>query len=235
MLYQSLNERIKGTFHVVDGDTAIHFLESKDVTTLVHESGHLFRRTLNEKQLDDFAQWAGFKSADDYLDYDNRFWDGKLTEEESKRYSEAEEKFARGWEQYLIEGKAPTPTLTKVFKAFTEWMLDIYKAVKSALTGKDYSGQKEFVFNGKPLDIKAEINGVRLVDIFDSMLATKETRGSTTTANSIIDPTTRYEFQYKIMELSDIKPSHQWAGDKLIDNSMYDLSLIHISEPTRPY
>jgi len=89
MLYQSLNERIKGEFNVVDGDTAIHFLESKDVTTLVHESGHLFRRTLNEKQLDDFAQWAGFKSADDYLDYDNRFWDGKLTEEESKRYSEA--------------------------------------------------------------------------------------------------------------------------------------------------
>ncbi len=124
MLYQSLNERIKGEFNVVDGDTAIHFLESKDVTTLVHESGHLFRRTLNDKQMGDFAQWAGFKSADEYLDYDNRFWDGKLTEEESKRYSEAEEKFARGWEQYLTEGKAPTPTLARVFKAFTEWMLD---------------------------------------------------------------------------------------------------------------
>lgn len=57
------------------------------------------------------------------------------------------------------------------------------------------------------------------------MLATKEARGYTTTANGIIDPTMRYEFQYKIMDLSDIKPSHQWSGDKLINNSMYDKAL----------
>ena len=40
------------------------------------------------------------------------------------------EQFARGFEAYLWEGKAPTADLTSVFQRFKQWLRTVYKSVK---------------------------------------------------------------------------------------------------------
>ena len=176
ILHQQAQEIVKGTFEHTEVGNIIRMLQASDVTTMVHESGHLFRRTLSQPLMQEFTTWAGFDSVGEFQELEIRWRqnDPTLTEAEKNRYVEAEEKFARGFEQYLMDGSAPTHGLKAVFKSFRDYLLDIYKKVKSTVTGNDYSGQGEFVFHGKTgdevLNINAEINGVKLRDIFDRML-----------------------------------------------------------------
>jgi len=176
ILHQQAVDRIKGTFEHTEIGNIIRMLEASDVSTMVHESGHLFRRTLSQPLLTEFTTWAGFKDVAEFQELEARWQqnDPTLTDAERQRYVDAEEKFARGFEQYLMDGSAPTPGLKAVFKAFRDYLLDIYQKVKATVTGNDYSGQGEFVFHGatgdEVLNINAEINGVKLRDIFDRML-----------------------------------------------------------------
>lgn len=118
----SLFQNVKGavTFDAEGIKATIHAFEAGDFTTLVHENGHVFRRMLadvaertNNKyikaDLATIEEWAGAK-------------DGKWDRA-------AEEKFARGFERYITEGKAPTPALVKAFESFKNWMLEVYKAI----------------------------------------------------------------------------------------------------------
>ena len=176
ILHQQAQEIVKGSFEHTDIGNIIRMLNASDVSTMVHESGHLFRRTLSTPLLQEFTTWAGFENVGEFQELETRWQhnDPTLTEAEKNRYVEAEEKFARGFEQYLMDGSAPTPGLKAVFKAFRDYLLDIYQKVKTTVTGNDYSGQGEFVFHGatgdEVLNINAEINGVKLRDIFDRML-----------------------------------------------------------------
>lgn len=98
----------------------IKAFEAADFSTLVHENGHVFRRVLKDvadttgnpyvlRDLETIEAWAGVK-------------DGAWNRA-------AEEKFARGFERYMAEGKAPTPALTRAFESFRTWMLEIYKTL----------------------------------------------------------------------------------------------------------
>ena len=176
ILHQQAKDKIKGTFEHTEVGNIIRMLEASDVSTMVHESGHLFRRTLSQPLLQEFTTWAGFKDVAEFQELEARWQhnDPTLSEADRQRYVDAEEKFARGFEQYLMDGSAPTPGLKAVFKQFRDYLLDIYQKVKATVTGNDYSNQGEFVFHGatgdEVLNINAEINGVKLRDIFDRML-----------------------------------------------------------------
>ncbi len=176
ILHQQAQEIVKGSFEHSDIGNIIRMLNASDITTMVHESGHMFRRTLSTPLMQEFTTWAGFESVGEFQELETRFWknDPTLTDAEKARYQDAEEKFARGFEQYLMDGSAPTAGLKAVFKSFRDYLLDIYKKVKTTVTGNDYSGQGEFVFHGQTgdevLNINAEINGVKLRDVFDRML-----------------------------------------------------------------
>src|SRR3546814_6087565 len=41
------------------------------------------------------------------------------------------EQFARGFEQYLGEGRAPSPELRHVFARFKAWILSVYQALRN--------------------------------------------------------------------------------------------------------
>ena len=176
ILHQDAQAIVKGQFEAADFGNVIRMLQASDVSTMVHESGHLFRRTLSTPLLQEFTQWAGFEDVGEFQDLEQRFWknDPTLSEADRNRYEDAEEKFARGFEQYLMDGSAPTPGLKAVFKSFRDYLLDIYQKVKATVTGNDYSKEESFIFHGKTgdevLNINAEINGVKLRDIFDRML-----------------------------------------------------------------
>lgn len=106
-----------------DGDgikATIKAFEAADFSTLVHENGHVFRRVLKDvaettgnpyvvRDLETIETWAGVK-------------DGAWNRA-------AEEKFARGFERYMAEGKAPTPALARAFESFRQWMLEIYRTL----------------------------------------------------------------------------------------------------------
>jgi len=57
-----------------------------------------------------------------------------------------QEKFAKGFEQYLMEGKAPSPELIPAFKRFSRWLKEVYKNVTSL--GVNLTPEIREVFDG---------------------------------------------------------------------------------------
>lgn len=59
-----------------------------------------------------------------------------VNEETSHAYRAIHEYFARGWETYIAEGKAPTPGLMNVFRRFTAWITKVYNVAANVLGQK---------------------------------------------------------------------------------------------------
>ncbi|HEU4754046.1 MAG TPA: hypothetical protein VFU47_13130, partial [Armatimonadota bacterium] len=91
------------------GRAFVRFFQASDVSTAVHEVGHILRRGLEGEDLKIAETWAGAE-------------DGVWTRA-------AEEKFARGFERYLRDGKSPTEALRKVFAQMRQWLIDIYRRI----------------------------------------------------------------------------------------------------------
>jgi len=99
-------------FDTTDGRAVISLFETADVSTLVHETGHVFRRNLHKFD----PELA--KKADDAFGIGDEGWTRAK-----------EEEFTDSFESYLKDGKAPNPTLKKVFENFKAWMTDIYRNI----------------------------------------------------------------------------------------------------------
>lgn len=117
--YQDGKERGSITFG--KEKTLIELFENADPSTLLHELGHLFLRDMRstatqtnrpmvKKDYQIIKDWIGAKG--------DTFTVAQ------------EEKFARGFEAYLREGKAPTEELSGVFERFKEWLTAIYKSIR---------------------------------------------------------------------------------------------------------
>ena len=97
-----------------------------DASTVFHEFGHLFFHDLarraalpeaSERTVRDFEilrDWLG--------------WDG---EKQTEWTREQHEQFARGFEAYLFEGKAPSIELKSVFRRIRDWMANIYRELRN--------------------------------------------------------------------------------------------------------
>lgn len=99
-----------------DGKAVIAaFKGSKDVSTLAHELGHVFRRDLGvgDQRLAD--KWVTDKL-------------GKKAIEDGKWSREAEEMFADGFVRWLREGKVPIEGLKDLFINFGHWLKSLYSA-----------------------------------------------------------------------------------------------------------
>jgi len=110
-----------------DGRTIIKAFESADVSTIAHELGHVFRRDISGADLTAASQWAGAK---------NGVWT-----------VDAEEKFARGFERYLREGKAPTPELRSVFQKFRDWLYNIYQTLRGTSLAVNMTPEMRAVYD----------------------------------------------------------------------------------------
>ncbi|MBP7638877.1 MAG: hypothetical protein KBA18_13450, partial [Kiritimatiellae bacterium] len=116
----------------------IALLKGADLSTFLHETGHAFL----EMQFD----MAGKLQAIDELTEGERgllsdadallSWFGlrDLSEWQSLDFEERRhhhEKFARGFEAYLFEGKAPSIELQGLFQRFRAWLVNIYRDIKA--------------------------------------------------------------------------------------------------------
>lgn len=94
--------------------------EKRDLSTLVHELGHYYLEVIQDLAQ---AENAPQQVKDDVAAI--RAWVG--AEGDAALTTEQHEQFARGFESYLAEGKAPAPELNGAFARFKRWMLAIYK------------------------------------------------------------------------------------------------------------
>ncbi len=106
---KSKGNPIRGEVEFIEDGRAVirAFTESRDVSTLVHELTHVFRRALKPEELAKAESALGVKN-------------GKWT-------AANEERFARMFERYLRDGKAPNRALKEVFRQFKEWLTSVYR------------------------------------------------------------------------------------------------------------
>lgn len=127
-LGQPLFQGKKGAVEfLADGRAIIHAFEGANISTLVHESMHLFRRDLNPAQLKIIEPWAGVKDG---------IWQ-----------REHDEKFARAGERYMQEGIAPNERLKPIFQKFKEWLTEIYQSITGSAIDVKISPQVRKVFD----------------------------------------------------------------------------------------
>lgn len=125
------------SFDQDSGKAIIRIFKNADVSTALHEfTGHfaiehLLRAenmgTISEAGARDLAvlrSWVGAKK--------------ELT-------TEQREQIARGFEAYLMEGKAPTPEVLTIFEKIKRWLLDIYREM--AALGVELSDDVRSVFD----------------------------------------------------------------------------------------
>lgn len=118
----------------------IALLKNADASTFVHELGHFFLETntriardLTAKPAENLTgqerqflsdvqttlDWFGVK--------DLTAWDAMSLNEQRENH----EKWARGFEAYLYEGKAPSEELRGVFRRFRSWLKQVYQSLKN--------------------------------------------------------------------------------------------------------
>jgi hypothetical protein len=116
----------------------ITLMKDANASTFIHESGHQY---LEEMMRDGDHTDAPIALRDDAQTI--RDWLGVDGSDEIK--TRHHEKFARGFEQYVREGVAPSPELAGVFAKFRNWLLSIYQSIKGL--GTEISPEIRGVFD----------------------------------------------------------------------------------------
>lgn len=139
--YPGMYQGVRGSFN--PALNRITLTANANISTYSHEMGHwylenlfqLSRRAVAENTLKEDANILlkefGIKSVDDW---DNLGIDGQ------RKY---QEQFASWVEIYLSEGRAPKPTLQRVFERLGQWLVDLYRelgGVKKAV-GDTYKAE----------------------------------------------------------------------------------------------
>lgn len=129
---KTLTQKAKGKIRLgVDGArNIISLFKTADASTFIHELGHHW--------LEEMMSFASDKGAPqtikDHLSTVRDWLGSKDGEEITTRQHE---KFARGFERYMMEGTAPSKGLANVFSQFKKWLTSIYQTVdrlKSPIT-----------------------------------------------------------------------------------------------------
>ena len=173
-----------------DGNYVIQLFRGADLSTLTHETAHVFflemerleREGLaDEKMLADLAalrEWTSVLDDDAALkaDYD-RFMKHSVAAyggaefdalpawlKEDARSRAKQEMLARGFEQYLREGKAPSRKLESVFTRFRKWLMRVYREARALhveLTDEVRDVFDRMLAHEEEMDLRAEAAGAR--------------------------------------------------------------------------
>lgn len=180
--YQGSYDRNANVIELFDGaneSTAIHegahmflsMLENmsqmseENVATYFNGDTAKARAALKSMQgdLSTIRSWAAF--SEDHLSE----YKGTILEKEFTKYAEdiragkagamerwMQERFARGFEKYLMDGSAPTKEMQGVFRRFKKWLTDIYKTAKN-LGNVELTPEIKDIFD-RMISTEAEIN-----------------------------------------------------------------------------
>lgn len=144
--YQSADEQqkektYKGSFRMNDkGQSIIELFQTADSSTIIHELGHYFvealARDVNNGRATE-QQQRDWEILLKYAETTNEEWLAPKSAEDKVHWHE---RFATGFEQYLMEGKAPNRETRSVFNHFKKWLLKIYTSIEEFLrTHKEHA------------------------------------------------------------------------------------------------
>lgn len=136
--YQNIRGQIEPT---ANGKWLISvFKGKKNLSTIIHETGHFFLENLRDA--------AVLETAPDWVKNDWAAIKGELgIKDDGFIEREAHEKFARQFEAYAREGKAPRPELQSAFNQFRAWLTAIYRSVRRLLGDAELSADVRAVFD----------------------------------------------------------------------------------------
>ena len=136
--YQNIRGQIEPT---ANGKWLISvFKGKKNLSTIIHETGHFF--------LENIRDAAVLETAPDWVKNDWAAIKGELgIKDDGFIEREAHEKFARQFEAYAREGKAPRPELQSAFNQFRAWLTAIYRSVRRLLGDAELSADVRAVFD----------------------------------------------------------------------------------------
>jgi hypothetical protein len=109
----------------MDGQAVIYALSDPNVSTPLHELAHVFEHYLTESEKNEIIKAAGTKG-----------WT-----------IETSEYFARGFEKYLADGKAPSKGLQKLFDKFKEWLTEIYNGITDSNIDVELNEKMEGIYS----------------------------------------------------------------------------------------
>lgn len=149
-------QEIKASYNSETG--TIHLFDAADQSSFVHEAAHMYLTEMSKMAANEAApkglleDWNTIQSWATYKPEDIKDYEGTAREKEFKSYAKAiddarksgdviairaaeerwmQERFARGFERYIAEGKAPTQALQSAFRKFKSWLVSIYRDLKN--------------------------------------------------------------------------------------------------------
>lgn len=181
-------------------------MSEENVATYFNGDTAKARAALKSMQgdLSAIRSWAAF--SEDHLSE----YKGTILEKEFTKYAEdiragkagamerwMQERFARGFEKYLMDGSAPTKEMQGVFRRFKKWLTDIYKTAK----------------NLGNVELTPEIK-----DIFDRMISTESEINAWAAQRKLeaIDKTVNVNQS----ELGNLKAWAESVKDKALEKAM---------------
>jgi len=187
---QMFREEVHGEISEEDGKRIITLFESADESTFMHEMGHMFLMDLDElakfdeasaKDLETVNAWAEWHEgaaneyadtdfADEFRDHENAILAAKkagdTVAEKAAMERWRQERFARGFEMYLAEGKAPSAAMRGVFRRFKAFLSKIYNLAKNV--GAMPSAEVQAVM-ARMIATEEEIKAAQLDERFRTM------------------------------------------------------------------
>lgn len=122
-------ETKRGSIQFSEGRTIINLFEASNLSTFLHESGHFFLEVMRDTVIGELRDatvdgeqsqlqkdWAATK---EYLGISDDMDIGR----------DSHEKFARTFEAYLFEGKAPSNEVAGIMATFRSWLTFVYKKI----------------------------------------------------------------------------------------------------------
>lgn len=188
-----------GSFDASDlSNLTINLFGAADLSTLLHETGHLFVHMMDRmaalpgasQRLKDnhrnLLDWVGADSASD-LNLDISGEAARLKQE----------KLATAWEAYIREGKAPNAKLRNAFSQLSHWLVEIYRRWRQLDAPIDDDIRQVF---DRMLATDAQIAEMKSINAFDPAdnaatlaLMTPEERTLWTANNEAADELARNE------------------------------------------
>ena len=153
LFHSAGNNSPRGSITPVDEGYLIRLYDKADLSTMLHETGHFF---LLEMEQDIRAGIADASTIKDLAAI--RRWLGAQGDAPLTRAQH--EAFARGFERYLREGKAPSRELESIFARFRQWLVHLYR--KATSLDVELNDDVRAVFNRM---LAAEQNGIEFSSV----------------------------------------------------------------------
>ena len=151
MPYYQKKEEYAGAYEAENN--AIHIFSAGNESTAIHEGAHFFLSTLErlsqdatipeeargkiEEDLSVIRNWASYRPdvmkeyrgtalSKEFREYEKAIKENPDDESAKERFMQ--ERFARGFERYLLTGKAPSKELQGAFRRFKSWLTNLYRS-----------------------------------------------------------------------------------------------------------